>query len=85
MIAKAVSVTTSPTLIVPADNIPRTVYIHNGGGAKVYLGGADVSTANGFHLGNGESQDVFVPTNEKLYGVVASSTNTVNVLTPDLD
>jgi hypothetical protein len=85
MISKAVSVTTSPTLIVPADNIPRTVYIHNGGGAKVYLGGADVSTANGFHLGNGESQDVFVPTNEKLYGIVASSTNTVNVLTPDLD
>ena len=85
MISKAVSVTTSPTLIVPADNIPRTVYIHNGGGAKVYLGGADVSTANGFHLGNGESQDVFVPTNEKLYGIVASSTHTVNVLTPDLD
>ena len=85
MISKAVSVTTSPTLIVPADNIPRTVYIHNGGGAKVYLGGADVSTGNGFHLGNGESQDFFVPTNEKLYSIVASSTNTVNVLTPDLD
>jgi hypothetical protein len=85
MISKAVSVTTSPTLILPADNIPRTVYIHNGGGAKVYLGGADVSTANGFHLGNGESQDIFVPTNEKLYSIVASSTNTVNVLTPDLD
>lgn len=85
MISKAVSVTTSPTLILPADNIPRTVYIHNGGGAKVYLGGADVSTANGFHLGNDESQDIFVPTNEKLYGIVASSTNTINVLTPDLD
>lgn len=85
MISKAVSVTTSPTLIAPADNIPRTVYIHNGGGAKIYLGGADVSVANGFHLGNNESQDIFVPTNEKLYGIVASSTNTVNVLTPDLD
>ena len=85
MISKAVSVTTSPTLILPADNIPRTVYIHNGGGAKVYLGGADVSTGNGFHLGNGESQDFFVPTNEKLYSIVASSTNTINVLTPDLD
>jgi hypothetical protein len=85
MISKAVSVTTSPTLILPADNIPRTVYVHNGGGAKVYLGGADVSTANGFHLGNDESQDIFVPTNEKLYGIVASSTNTVIVLTPDLD
>jgi hypothetical protein len=85
MISKAVTVTTSPTLIVPADNIPRTVYIHNGGGAKVYLGGADVSTGNGFHLGNGESQDIFVPTNENLYSIVASSTNTVNVLTPDLD
>ena len=85
MISKAVSVTTSPTLILPADNIPRTVYIHNGGGAKIYLGGADVSTGNGFHLSNAESQDIFVPTNEKLYGIVASSTNTIIVLTPDLD
>ena len=85
MISKAVSVATSPTLILPADNIPRTVYIHNGGGAKIYLGGADVSVANGFHLGNGESQNIFIPTNEKLYGIVASSTNTIIVLTPDLD
>ena len=85
MISKAVSVTTSPTLILPADNIPRTVYIHNSGGAKIYLGGADVSVANGFHLSNAESQDIFVPTNEKLYGIVASSTNTIIILTPDLD
>ena len=85
MISKAVSVTTSPTLILPADNIPRTVYIHNSGGAKIYLGGADVSVANGFHLSSAESQDIFVPTNEKLYGIVASSTNTIIVLTPDLD
>jgi hypothetical protein len=85
MISKAVTVTTSPTLILPADNIPRTVYIHNGGGAKIYLGGADVSTGNGFHLGNNESQDIFVPTNERLFGIVASSTNIITVLTPDLD
>ena len=85
MISKAVTVTTSPTLIVPADNIPRTVYVHNGGGAKIFLCGADVSTGNGFHLGNDESQDIFVPTNEKLYGIVASSTNIITVLTPDLD
>ena len=85
MISKAVTVTTSPTLILPADNIPRTVYVHNSGGAKIYLGGADVSTGNGFHLGNDESQDIFVPTNEKLFGIVASSTNIITVLTPDLD
>jgi hypothetical protein len=85
MISKAVTVTTSPTLILPADNIPRTVYVHNGGGAKIYLGGADVSTGNGFHLGNDESQDIFVPTNERLFGIVASSTNIITVLTPDLD
>jgi hypothetical protein len=72
-------------LILPADNIPRTVYVHNGGGAKIYLGGADVSTGNGFHLGNDESQDIFVPTNERLFGIVASSTNIITVLTPDLD
>ncbi len=81
----AITVATTATLIVAADDKPRTIYIHNGGGAKIYVGSTDVSTGNGFHIGNGESQDIFIPTNEKLYGVVASSTNVINVLTPDLD
>lgn len=85
MISTKVTVATTATLIVPADDKYRTVYIHNGGGSTIYVGAASVTTATGFHLGNNESQDFVVPTNEKLYAVVNSSTNDIIVLTPDLD
>ena len=85
MHSEKVTVATTATVIVPADDKPRTIYIHNAGGAKIYVGGSSVTTTTGFHIGNGESQELFVPTNEKLYAVVASSTNDIQVLTPDLD
>jgi hypothetical protein len=85
MYSAKVTVTTSPTLVVPKDDKPRTIYIHNSAGVIIYLGGANVTTSNGYHLGNGESQELFVPTNETLYGIVAAGTHDLKVLTPDLD
>lgn len=85
MISTLVSVTTAATLVVPKDDKPRTVYIHNSAGVTVYLGGSAVTTSNGWHLGNGESQDLFIPTNETLYGIVAAGSHDLKVLTPDLD
>jgi len=85
MISTAVTVTDAPTLIVPKDDKPRTVYLHNSAGVTIYIGGSAVTTTSGYHLGNGESQDLFVPTNEQVYGIVASGTHAVKVLTPDLD
>jgi len=80
-----VSVGTTPTLIVASDDIARWCYIHNSGGAKIYVGNGSVATSTGFHIGNGESQEFFVPSKETLYGVVASGTNDIQVLTPDTD
>ena len=85
MKAVAVTVATTPTLIVASDDQNRWIYIHNAGGAKIYVGDSSVTTSTGFHIGNGESQQIFVPLNETLYGVVASSTNVINVLTPNTD
>ena len=85
MISKAVTVETDATLIVPADDRQREIYIHNSGGAKIYLGGSDVTTTNGFHLANTESLTMFVPSKETVYAVVANGSNVVNVLTPNLD
>lgn len=85
MKAVAVTVAATPTLIVPADNSNRWVYIHNAGGAKIYVGNGSVTTTSGFHIGNGESQELFVPFNETLYGVVTTGTNDIQVLTPDTD
>lgn len=81
----AVTVGTTATLIVAADDKNRHVYVHNGGGSKIYIGGSDVTTTNGYHIANNESADLFVPTNETLYAVVASGTNAINVLTPNVD
>lgn len=81
----AVTVAVTPTLIVPADNSNRWVYIHNAGGAKIYVGNGSVTTTSGFHIGNAESQQLFIPLNETLYAVVASGTNQIQVLTPDTD
>ena len=81
----AVTVGTTPTLIVAADDLNRWVYIHNAGGAKIYAGNGSVTTTSGFHIGNGESQELFVPAQQTLYAVVASSTNDIQVLTPDSD
>jgi hypothetical protein len=81
----SITVTTSPTLMVGADNQNRSIYIHNAGGAKIYIGDSSVSTADGFHLGNGESQEIFLPINQTLYGIVASGSNQVIVLMPDGD
>jgi hypothetical protein len=79
----AVTVTTSATLVVAADNFPRTCYLHSSSGS-IYIGGSDVTTSNGLHLTNGSTLEVFVPTNETIYAISAGS-HTIRVLTPDLD
>jgi hypothetical protein len=50
-------------------------------GATVYLGGEGVTTSSyGYELLGGTSFSVELQDDEKLYGVVASSTQTVNIL-----
>ena len=60
----------------------QTVSVQNpAAGATVYLGGEGVTTTSyGFLLAAGISFSVEMQDGEKLYGVVASSTQTVNVL-----
>lgn len=49
-----------------------------GTGDLVFLGGADVTTANGMPLGTGLA--LFLNDDEELYGIVASSTTAVRVV-----
>jgi len=60
----------------------QTINVQNpAGGADVYLGGAGVTTTSyGFLLGAGISFSVELQDDEKLFAVVASSTQTVNIL-----
>ena len=85
MKSSAVTVATTPTLIVASDDQNRWIYIHNSGGSKIYVGDSAVTTSTGFHIANTESQQLFLPSKETLYGVVASGTNIINILTPNVD
>jgi len=76
-----VSVNSTPTILAAATGFDQTVWLHNSGGGVVYIGAANVSTTNGYKLDNGDKMELPVGDHEALYGVTASGTNTVCVLT----
>ena len=78
----AVNVTTTATTVVPADNDTRTVYLHNESGGSIYLGGSDVTSANGYHLKNNETMSIVVPGGSTLRAIVSSGSATLIVLRP---
>jgi len=79
-----VSVTTAATLLSAADagRDGQTVLVQNpSGGADVKLGGVGVTTASyGFILVGGSAFAIDLQAGEGLYGVVASSTQSVSVI-----
>ena len=86
MTSSSVTVGTTATLIVAADDKHRTVYLHVAGNSTVYLGNASATTANGLSTEkNTTPLEIFLPLRETLYGIVASDTEVVRVLTPDAD
>ncbi len=80
------SVSTTRVLIVAADNISRTCYLHVVGNGVVYVGGANVTSSNGMAT---EKHAVpfqfFLPAGETLYAITASGTEEVRVMTPSTD
>lgn len=86
MRSAAVTVGTTPTLLIAADDIPRTVYIHVVGNSTVYLGNANVTTTNGLATEKHTAPlTFFVPQGETIYAMVAAETANVRILTPDVD
>lgn len=84
MKSAAVSVTTSPTLLVEKDETNRYVYLHVVGNAIVFIGGSDVSTSNGLNTEKHTTPlEIFLPINERLYGIVDTGTEDVRVLIGD--
>jgi hypothetical protein len=75
-----VTITTTATLLVAANIMDQTVWLHNLGGGAVYLGDANVTTSNGYKLDNGDKLQVPVGDHESLYGIAALGTHTIAVL-----
>ena len=79
-------VTATASLVIAADNIHRTCYIHVIGTDTVYLGGDDVTSSNGLHTEkNSGPLELVVPQNQTVWAVTASGTENLRILTPDVD
>ena len=86
MKSRSYSVSTTRVKIVGADNINRTIYLHTLGSGVVYIGGDDVTAANGMLTEkNAVPFEFFLPASEELYAITASGTEEVRVLTPSQD
>jgi hypothetical protein len=80
------TVGTTRSVIVAADNIYRTVYLHVTGNGTVYLGGVTVTAANGMPTEkHAVPLAIDLAAGQPLYAIVAAETEEVRVLTPDVD
>jgi len=78
IVAARVTVATTATLIYTPPPSGGTGLIRNAGTASVYLGDAAVTTATGWELIPGAA--VSLPAIDPIYGIVAASTNRVDVV-----
>ena len=72
------SVGTTRSLIVADDLFPESVNFHSASGT-IYIGGADVTTSNGYRLDNGDKLTLDNHDNP-IYAVTSSGTATLYVL-----
>jgi hypothetical protein len=84
-----ITVGTTATLLVAASIFHQTAYLHNlagggggggGGNNPIFLGGPNVTTANGYKLNSGASLTLMVGDYDALYAICASGTVDVSVL-----
>jgi hypothetical protein len=77
--SRQVTITTTPTIIVPANIADQTALLHATNNA-LFIGGSDLTTANGYLVDHKDKLTIQVGDHEGLYGVVSSGTTTVSVL-----
>ena len=74
------TVTTTATVVVPSMIGDQSVYLHSSSGT-LYIGGADLTTANGYRLDNGDKLTMTVGDHEALYAITSSGTANLYVMT----
>jgi hypothetical protein len=85
MISTATTINTTAQKILSKSNSYRTVYLHVIGAGVVYLGGSDVTSTNGLLTEkNAVPLELVIPSQEELWAVTASGTESLRILTPGL-
>ncbi len=72
------TITTTRSVIVANDMAAEEVHLHATNG-KIYIGGADVTTANGYEIDAGDQVVIQNHTNA-IYAIAAAGTHAVSVL-----
>lgn len=73
------TVNSTRQLIVPVDGSAQEVHFHAASG-KVYLGGSDVTTDNGFAVDNGEKIMMLIHPGDELYAITNAGSVTITLL-----
>ena len=68
----------TPSIIVAANRADQIVQLHSKG--AFFIGGADVTTSNGFIVDNGDKLTIQLSDNEALWGVTSVLSADVSVL-----
>ena len=76
------TVTTTAVKVYDKTNASERIYVR-ATGADMYLGGTDVSTANGLKLDANTVIEIFLDGGETLYAIVNTGSHTLNVLAPN--
>ena len=72
------TITTTRSIVVPVDNAAEEVHFHSSSGI-IYIGGADVTSSNGYKMDNGDKMVVQNHGNA-IYAVTSSGTATLSTL-----
>jgi hypothetical protein len=72
------SIGTTRSVVVADDLFPESVHLHSASGT-LYIGGSDVTAANGFRLDNGDKVTIDNHDNP-IYAITSSGTSTLYVL-----
>ena len=64
-------------LIKKAGSNPIKLNLHNSSGGVIYLGGANVSSANGYHISNAESLELILLPGNSLFGLAGSGSKDI--------
>jgi hypothetical protein len=83
-----VTVGTTPTLIVSADDQNRTIYLQIVGNSTIYVGDSSVATTTGLPLEKHSAPvGIFLPIKQTLYAIVTAEVGTADlrIMTPDTD
>lgn len=73
------TVTTTRSIVVPELPGDQSVYLHSSSGT-LYIGGPDLTAANGYRLDNGDKLTIMVGDHEPLYAITSTGSATLYVL-----